>query len=72
MVTGDDTANYELTAFPDLPVHVFLLYERGIPIMENLRLDELAAAHVYEFLFIALPIAFAGATGSALHPIAIA
>lgn len=72
VVTGDDTANYELTAFPDLPVHVFLLYERGIPIIENLRLDELAAARAYEFLFIALPIAFAGATGSALHPIAIA
>jgi kynurenine formamidase len=71
-VTGTDTANYEVVAFPDLPAHMFLIYERGIPIIENLRLAELAAARTYEFLFIALPIAFAGATGSSLHPIAIA
>jgi kynurenine formamidase len=72
IVTGADTANYEVLAFPELPAHMFLLYERGIPLVENLRLSELAATHTYEFLFVALPIAFAGATGSTLHPIAIA
>lgn len=72
IVTGADTANYELLAFPDLPAHMFLICERGIPIVENLRLSELAASGTYEFLFVALPIAFAGATGSTLHPIAIA
>ncbi|HWE63085.1 MAG TPA: cyclase family protein [Chloroflexota bacterium] len=72
IVTGADTANYEVLAFPDLPAHMFLIYERGIPIVENLRLSELAATQTYEFLFVALPIAFAGATGSTLHPIAIA
>jgi kynurenine formamidase len=72
IVTGSDTANYEVLAFPDLPAHMFLLYERGIPIIENLRLSELATTGTYEFLFVALPIAFAGATGSTLHPIAIA
>ena len=71
IVTGDDTANYEPLAFPDLPVHLYLIYERGLPIMENLRLRELATAGVFEFLFIALPIAFGGATGSSIHPIAI-
>jgi kynurenine formamidase len=71
IATGSDTANYELLAFPNLPVHHYLLYERGIFIMENLRLNELATANAYEFLFIALPIAFGGATGSSIHPIAI-
>lgn len=72
IVVGADTANFEVLAFPDLPAHMLLIYERGIPIVENLRLDELAATGTYEFLFVALPIAFAGATGSTLHPIAIA
>jgi kynurenine formamidase len=71
VLTGSDTANYEVVAFPDLPAHVFLLYERGIPIVENLRLAELAAAGCTEFLFMALPIAFGGATGASVHPIAI-
>ncbi len=71
ILTGSDTANYEVLAFPDLPAHMFLLYERGIPIIENLRLAELASSGSPEFLFVALPIAFAGATGSTLHPIAI-
>jgi hypothetical protein len=35
-------------------------------------LGELATARIYEFLFVALPIAFAGATGASLHPVAIA
>lgn len=72
ILTGADTANYEVVNFPDLPAHMYLIYERGIPIIENLRLTELAASGSYEFLFIALPIAFAGSTGSSLHPIAIA
>jgi kynurenine formamidase len=72
ILTGADTANYEVLAFPDLPAHMFLIYERGIPIVENLRLQELATSGAWEFLFIALPIAFAGATGSSVHPIAIA
>ena len=72
VVTGSDTANYEVVAFPELPAHMYLIYERGIPIVENLRLNELAASETYEFLFVALPIAFAGSTGSTLHPIAIA
>lgn len=72
ILTGADTANYEVLAFPDLPAHMFLIYERGIPILENLRLQELAASGTWEFLLIALPIAFAGATGSSVHPIAIA
>lgn len=72
ILTGTDTANYEVVNFPELPTHMYLIYERGIPIVENLRLAELAATRTYEFLFIALPIAFAGSTGASLHPIAVA
>jgi kynurenine formamidase len=71
VLAGSDTANFEVLAFPDLPVHMLLLYERGIPIVENLRLAELAASGSSEFLFIALPIAYAGATGTSVHPVAI-
>src|SRR5207302_1231986 len=44
----------------------------GIPIIENLNLEELAAEKVYEFAFICLPLKMRGATGSPVRPIAIA
>ena len=55
-----------------LPGHVLLLVRAGIPIIENLNLEELAAARVYEFLFVCLPLKMRGATGSPVRPIAIA
>lgn len=55
-----------------LPGHVLLLVRAGIPIIENLNLEELAAAKVYEFLFVCLPLKMRGATGSPVRPIAIA
>jgi kynurenine formamidase len=54
-----------------LPGHVLLLVRAGIPIIENLNLEELAAARVYEFGFICLPLKMRGATGSPVRPIAI-
>ena len=54
-----------------LPGHVILLVRAGIPIIENLNLEELAAAKVYEFGFICLPLKMRGATGSPVRPIAI-
>ncbi|HKJ95335.1 MAG TPA: cyclase family protein [Gammaproteobacteria bacterium] len=53
------------------PVHQRLLIEAGIYIMENVYLEELASAGVYEFLFLALPPRIEGATGAMLRPIAI-
>ena len=44
----------------------------GIPIIENLNLEELAKARVHEFAFICLPLKMRGATGSPVRPIAIA
>jgi len=54
-----------------LPGHLLLLAQRGIYIIENLRLGELAAAHVYRFAFVCTPLKFVGATGSPVRPIAI-
>jgi kynurenine formamidase len=54
-----------------LPGHVLLLVRAGIPIIENLNLEELAAAKVYEFGFVCLPLKMRGATGSPVRPIAI-
>jgi kynurenine formamidase len=55
-----------------LPGHVLLLVRAGIPIIENLNLEDLAAAGVHEFLFVCLPLKMRGATGSPVRPIAIA
>src|SRR5206468_1762864 len=55
-----------------LPAHVLLLVRAGIPIIENLNLEELAAEGVHEFVFICLPLKMQGATGSPVRPIAIA
>jgi kynurenine formamidase len=56
----------------DHPVHRFLLVHHGITHVENLYLEELAVQRVYEFLVIITPLRLQGATGSWVHPIAIA
>jgi kynurenine formamidase len=53
-------------------VHVHLLVECGIHIMECLRLEELAAAGVGEFLFVAAALKLEGTTGAPLRPYALA
>ena len=55
-----------------LPGHILLLVRAGIPIIENLNLEELAAAKIYEFGFVCLPLKMRGATGSPVRPIALA
>ncbi|TMF95230.1 MAG: cyclase family protein [Chloroflexi bacterium] len=75
---ADNMAFDVMSSTPDpelkvtLPGHVLLLVRAGIPIIENLNLEELAAARVYEFLFVCLPLKMRGATGSPVRPIAIA
>ncbi|MBV9809759.1 MAG: hypothetical protein JO286_21425 [Solirubrobacterales bacterium] len=48
-----------------------LLIEHGIYLLESLDLEGLAAAGAREFLFVALPLAIRGATGSMVDPVAI-
>jgi kynurenine formamidase len=68
---GSDTVAFEKLPDPSMPVHVHLLVEKGIHIIECLNLDALAAAGVAEFLFVALPLKIRGATGSPIRPIAV-
>jgi kynurenine formamidase len=70
--TGSDTLAFERLPDPSMPVHVHLLVERGIHIIECLNLEELASARVYEFLFVALPLKISGGTASPIRPVAVA
>jgi len=54
-----------------LPGHVILLVRSGIYIIENVLLEELAAAGVHEFTFVCTPLKIRGATGSPVRPIAL-
>jgi kynurenine formamidase len=78
VAVGSDTETFEVQPAPDpgepanpQPVHTLLLIEEGIYIMESLDLEALAAAEVREFLFVALPLAIRGATGSMIDPVAV-
>ncbi len=51
--------------------HVYLLPRKGIYIMENLNLEELARDRRYEFAFLATPLKLVGATGSPIRPLAM-
>jgi Predicted metal-dependent hydrolase len=54
-----------------LPIHTMMLIQHGIYLLENLRLEKLAAAGAYEFAFILQPLKLKGATGSSGAPVAI-
>lgn len=69
---GSDTVAFEKVPAPNMPVHVHLLVESGIHIIECLNLEPLAAARCYEFLFVAVPLKIRGGTGSPVRPVAIA
>jgi kynurenine formamidase len=68
---GSDTAPFEFTPSPEMNVHVHLLVESGIHIMECLNLEELAAVGATEFLFVAAPLKIRGGTGSPIRPVAL-
>jgi kynurenine formamidase len=68
---GSDTVAFEKVP-SEMEVHVHLLVENGIHIIECLNLEELAAAGVKEFQFIALPLKIQGGTGSPIRPVAVA
>jgi kynurenine formamidase len=75
MLIGADT--FAVEAFPNadknisLPVHQIALVVNGIFLLENLKLDELAAAKAYEFAFIVQPLKVKGGTGSTVAPVAV-
>jgi kynurenine formamidase len=75
MTLGAD--NMSLETFPVetednwVPVHTYLLAERGVPFMEVVNLEALARDRVYEFVFIAASLKLRGASGAPLRPIAL-
>ena len=75
MLLGADTAPVEVTPNPDkalsLPIHQMALVVNGVHLLENMKLDELAAKNVYEFAFIMQPLKLQGGTGSTVAPIAV-
>lgn len=54
-----------------LPGHLILLAKHGIYIIENLMLEELAAAGHHRFEFVCAPLKLVGATGSPVRPLAV-
>ena len=75
MLVGSDNWPVEVAPNPDpklsLPVHQVLLVVNGIHLLENLKLDELAAKKVQEFAFVMQPMKAAGFSGSTVAPVAI-
>ena len=75
MLVGADNTAVEISPNPDRqlagPVHQIMLVVNGIHLLENVRLDELAARRAYEFALIVEPLKIQGGTGSTVAPIAI-
>ena len=51
--------------------HFYLLPQKGVYILENLNLEELARDRRWEFAFIGVPLKLQGATGSPVRPLAL-
>jgi len=72
---GSDTAAFEKLPSPRMEVHVHLLVDSGVHIIENLMLEdlsgELAGRASNEFAFVAAPMKLEGATGAPIRPMAL-
>jgi kynurenine formamidase len=75
MLVGADNGPVEVSPNPDsqisAPVHQIMLVVNGIHLLENLKLDELAAKGAHEFAFVMQPLKIQGGTGSTVAPVAI-
>ncbi len=75
MLLGADNLSFE--AFPPerndnwVPVHTYLLAEKGIMFIEQMYLEDLSEDSIYEFTFIAASLKLRGASGSPMRPLAI-
>jgi len=54
-----------------LPVHQIALVVNGVHLLENMKLDELAARRQYEFALNLQPLKMQGGTGSTVAPVAM-
>ena len=75
MLLGSDNWPVEVAPNPDkelsLPIHQIALVVNGVHLLENMKLDELAAKKVYEFAFVMQPLKMKGFSGSTVAPTAI-
>ena len=77
LAVGADNMAWDLPGLIDpelgcaLAGHLILLARRGVYIIENLALEELAASGHHRFDFVCLPLKLVGATGSPVRPVAI-
>jgi kynurenine formamidase len=76
ILLGADTATVEVSpskTMPSasLPVHQLALVVHGVHLLENMKLDELAAKRVHEFAFMIQPLKVKGGSGSTVAPIAV-
>lgn len=74
-VVGSDTTAFEWIppgkGHARLPGHRVLLVENGVPIIEMLNLEAIAAESIPLFDFYFSPLALLGATGSPVRPLAV-
>ena len=74
-LTGTDTATYEVR--PPVhgkelfPVHMLMIADNGIYLVENANLEELGAARVHVFCLVVPPLRIRGASGSPLRMLAL-
>jgi len=72
-ILATDTTGTEPLPFTDVAntTHRAMLVDRGVHLLENLNLEELAKDKVKEGLFITLPLKITGATGSWIRPVMV-
>ena len=75
IMIGSDTHTLEQQPSADPEnwqvVHTYLLAEAGVPIIEIVNLEELAAAKVHEYAFFGACLKLRGATGAPMRPVAM-
>jgi kynurenine formamidase len=71
IAAGADTPAFERVPAPSMPVHVHFLVDKGIYLIENLDLDQLARTSARVFAFIAAPLKLSGATGAPVRAFAL-
>lgn len=75
MLLGADNLSFE--AFPPerndnwVPVHTYLLAEKGVMFIEQMYLEDLAKDKVWEFAFVSASLKLRGASAAPMRPIAI-
>lgn len=73
-IVGADNYAVETQPSPpetNFPVHLYLIHQNGVPLIENLVLNELSTRNRKTFLFIMSPLPLVGSTASPVTPLAV-